>query len=252
MSHESEARRPSAEELPTMSLLEHLDELRTRLIHIAAALVIGMLLCYAISGPLLEWLARPFPGGLNELHFRKPTEPFFGYLRVSFLGGIFLTSPYLICQLWLFISPALYTKERKWAAPFVFSMSAAFFGGAAFAYYIAWPRMLKFLIGYGSEMKASVMVTDYLQLMTHVLIGMGVIFEMPVLVYILARIGLLTPAFLWHYFRHALVTITITAAAITPSGDIPTLLTFALPMVALYVLSIGVAWLVYRPRQAAA
>jgi len=232
-----------------MSVLAHLDELRSRLIHIAAALVIGLILCYAVSGPILEWLAEPWPGGLSGLHYRKPTEPFFAYVRVAFLAGIFLTSPYLILQLWLFVSPGLYRHEKRWAVPFILSMSAAFLTGAAFAYYVAWPRMLGFLVAYGSEMQDSVMVSDYLSLMTRILIGLGLVFEMPVLVYILARIGIVTAAFLWHWFRHALVALFILAAAITPSGDIPTLLTFALPMVALYVLGIGIAYVFGRQRK---
>lgn len=238
----------SGEDLPKMSILEHLEELRSRLIHIFAALILGMILCYVISGPLLRWLAAPYPGGLEALYFRKPTEPFFAYLRVSFLAGIFLSSPYLIAQVWLFLSPGLYRHEKRWAVPFVLSMTGAFVGGAAFAYFVAWPVMLEFLVAYGGEMQAAVMVSDYLSLMTHILVGMGLVFEMPVLVWILARIGIVTPAFLWHWFRHALVVIFITAAAITPSGDIPTLLTFAMPMVVLYFLSIGIAWMVGRPR----
>jgi sec-independent protein translocase protein TatC len=238
--------------LPRMSVLEHLDELRSRLFHAAAALVLGFGACWFLSETLVEWLLAPVADQLpegKEPVFLTLTEPFFTHLRVAFLAGTFLVSPYLIVQVWLYISPGLYRHEKRIAVPFVLFMTVAFLAGGAFGYWIGLPRVAEFLLTYGTGMEAQLSVRALVSMVGRILLGLGIVFELPVLIFFLARIGLVTPRFLMRYFPHALVAIFVVAAAITPTGDIPTLLLFGLPMVGLYLLGVGIAWLFGKPRR---
>jgi len=171
------------------------------------------------------------------------------YIRVSFYAAIFFAVPFLLYQIWAFVSPGLYAHEKAYALP-VLGMGTVFFLlGGAFGYYIAFPRAASWLLELGSEeFKPLIHAEDYFDLITTILIGLGVVFQIPTLTFILSRIGLVTPQLLIRFWRYAFVVSIVLAAVISPTGDIPNLLVFAVPMVALYFLSVGIAWLFGRPR----
>ncbi len=174
-------------------------------------------------------------------------EAFSLYIRVSFYAALFLAMPFLLYQLWAFVSPGLYRHEKRYVLPFLFMGSAFFVLGAAFGYYIAFPRAADWLLQLGSEFRPLLRASEYFDLILVIMLGLGVVFQIPTITLFLARLGIVTPQMLLRPWRYALLGIFVLAAVISPTGDIPNLLVFALPMVLLYFLSIGIAWLVGRP-----
>lgn len=243
------------EKLQGMSFLSHLEELRKRIIHAAIAVVIAMLGCFAFAEKIFEFMQRPIMKALaankldTRLVYTSPTEPFNIYLKVALVAGIFLASPFVLYQVWLFISPGLYRHERKWVWPFMACTILLFVAGGAFGYFVAYPTALEFLIGYGSQFTPMITIAAYTDLFLVIIIALGLIFEMPVLVMFLAMMGLVTPGWMWRNIRYAILVIFVVAAVITPSTDIPNMVVFATPMMGLYVISIGVAWLVNPKRR---
>ena len=243
--------RPEASE-GAMSLLDHLDELRRRLWHSALALVLAFAVCWIWSKPLVALLLKPirehlFEGG--EIVFINLTEPFFIYMKAAGLAAVFVAFPFLLYQFWGFVAPGLYKHERKWLAPFLIFGTLFFLGGGWFAYEVALPMASGWLIRFGGDFKASITLRSAFQFESRILLGMGLVFEMPVLIVFLSRIGVVTPQFLLKYFRHAVLIIALLAAVITPTGDLPTMSVFAGPMILLYLLGIGLAW-IFRKRDA--
>jgi sec-independent protein translocase protein TatC len=227
-----------------MSFLEHLDELRKRLVHIAIYISIGFVACWFFARPIYDFLAVPLAKALppgTKLAFTKPTDPFTLYMKVAFLAGIFLTLPLTLYEVWKFIAPGLYKKEKKYIVPFLVSSMILFVTGAAFCYYVVLPAAFKFLIDLGSSFTPVIMVNEYLDLTNMMLLGFGAIFEMPVVVAFLSMFGLVTAGFLWRKFKFAFVGIVILAAILSPTGDAFNLFVWSAPMVLLYIISIGVA-----------
>ena len=244
----------------TMTFLEHLDELRKRILHSAAAVAIAFGLCWAFSEQIFRFLAVPIadvvaPGqdieaGMKELIFLRPTEPFSIWIKVSFVAAIFLSAPYLLFQVWLFIAPGLYRKEKSYAIPFLLSSTVLFLVGGAFAYYVILPTALEFLINqFGRPFRAMVSAIEYFNFEVIVLVGMGLIFQLPVLVAFLSLFGLISPGFLWRNFRYAFLLILIVAAVISPTADVLNLFLWSGPMLVLYVLSIGISWIFKKRRE---
>ncbi len=236
-----------------MGFLDHLDELRRRLVYSAIAIFVGFLVCWAFSQQLFLFLSQPILPFLKEgegLAFTKLADPFLLYMKVAFLASIFLTSPFVITQIWLFISPGLYKSERRYGLPFIFFSTLFFVGGAAFGYYVAFPRVCGFLLGVGEQFRAIITIREYLGTLNKILLGLGLVFEMPILVFFLARLGLITPKFMIKNLRYAVLIIFIIAAVITPTPDIPTQVLFAGPMLLLYFFSILVA-MVFKKRKPA-
>jgi sec-independent protein translocase protein TatC len=176
-------------------------------------------------------------------------EGFTLYVTVSLYAAIALSIPFLLLQVWGFISPALYQHEKAYVTPFILLSSVAFVAGAAFAYYILFPPAVEYLLGVADEFRPLLRATDYFDLITIIMLAMGLIFQMPAITYVLARIGLITAGFLARSWKIALVIILIVAAFVSPTGDIPNLMLFALPMMVLYVFSIAVAWFFGKKRQ---
>ena len=176
------------------------------------------------------------------------------YLKVSFYAAIFFAVPFILTQAWGFIAPGLYPNEKRYALPFIIMSSFFFLAGCAFAYYIAFPRAANFLLGVaaGGDLKPLVAAEEYFDLIIVIMLGLGLVFEMPTITYFLSRIGLITPRFLIKIWRPAMVVILIIAALLSPTTDIPNLLVFAAPMLLLYGLSIGIAWLFHKEREAPA
>ncbi|PYP82316.1 MAG: twin-arginine translocase subunit TatC [Blastocatellia bacterium AA13] len=173
------------------------------------------------------------------------------YIKVSFYAAIFFTMPFLLVQAWGFIAPGLYPHEKKYAAPFIMMASVFFLMGCAFAYYIAFPRAANFLLGVATEGNLRPLVTadDYFELIMTIMLGLGLVFEMPTLTFFFARLGLVTPKLLLKVWRYAIVIIFIIAAVLSPTTDIPNMLVFAAPMILLYFLSVGIAWVFHRKRR---
>ncbi len=236
----------------TMTFLEHLDELRKRILHCAAAVAIAFCICWAFSEQIFRFLAVPIAevvGGMDQLIFIRPTEPFSIWIKVSFVAAIFLAAPYLVFQVWFFIAPGLYRKEKSYAIPFLVSSTFLFLLGGAFAYYVILPTALEFLINqYGAPFRAMVSALEYFNFEVVILVGMGLVFQLPVLVAFLSLFGMVTPGFLWKNFRYAFLVILIVAAVVSPTADALNLFLWSGPMVVLYLISIVISWIFKRRR----
>jgi len=232
------------DELPRMTLLEHLDELRRRIFSSIIALLIAFLVCWYFSPQIFSWLERPIrevlPAG-EKLAFTDLTAPFMLYIKVALLAALFVASPVLLTQVWLFIRPGLYRRERRLALPFVVFTTLFFLLGGYFGYRIAFPLVVRFLLGVGENFKQVVTIQSYFSMMTKILLGLGLVFEMPMLIFFLARLGLVTARKLIKWFRWAVLAIFVAAAIITPTPDVATQTVFAVPMVLLYLLGVVVA-----------
>jgi sec-independent protein translocase protein TatC len=177
-------------------------------------------------------------------------EQFTLYATVAMYTSIAVSVPFLLWQVWLFISPALYKHERAYVTPFILLSSISFVLGAAFAYYVLFPPAAAYLLGLGGgEFRLLLRASDYLDFITLIMLAMGAIFQMPAITYVLARIGIVSAGFLARSWKMALVIILIVAAVVSPTGDVPNMMLFASPMMALYVVSIFVAWIFGKRRQ---
>ncbi len=235
-----------------MTFLEHLDELRKRLVISVASIGVGCLIAFAfvdrIYSFVMDPLYRLLPKG-SALIYTEPTEAFILWVWMAFLAGIFLAMPIILWQVWLFIAPGLYAKEKKLAFPFIFLATVGFIGGAAFTHYLLFPWMWTFFASFASEKLTFLpRIEPVFDLYVKMILGMGLVFQMPAIVYALARIGLVTARFLIRSFKYAILIIFILAAVITPSGDMLTQTLFALPMIGLYLISILIAWIFGKPR----
>ncbi len=235
-----------------MGFFEHLEELRKRLIVSIVAVFVSFLAAWAWAPQIFEFLARPIkrvlPPG-QSLAYTTLTEPFLMYFRVALLAGTLIASPILLWQVWLFISPALYRREKRWVLPFVGFGVVFFLAGCAFAYYEAFPLVVAFLIGVGKPFQAVITINEYVSMATKLILGLGLCFEMPILVFFLARLGIVSERWLLSKFKYAVFAIFVIAAVITPTPDIATQCVFALPMIALYLMGIAIAWIFRRRDQ---
>lgn len=239
------------EDLERMSLLQHLEELRKRIFWSFLSLVVALIPCGYFYRQIFRFLVAPLeriqPG--LKLSFLALTDPFILYFKMALLTAVFLASPFLLYHLWMFISPGLYSREKKMAIPFIFFTTLFFVAGGAFGYYVAFPMAAKFLLGLGTDMQAVITADKYFGFLLTVIFGLGLMFEMPVLILLLSLLGVVTPRFLLKYFRHAVVIIFIVAAIITPTPDIVNLCVFAVPALGLYMLGIAAAFVAERFRK---
>ncbi|HXJ86534.1 MAG TPA: twin-arginine translocase subunit TatC [Candidatus Binatia bacterium] len=245
------------ESMPTMGFLDHLEELRRRIIYSVMFVAGGFFVCWWKVERIYDFIQRPIMDALKKngmaekLVYLNPTEPFNLYLKTAALAGLFLTSPFVLYQVWMFISPGLYRREKKYVVPFMVSTITLFTCGGYFGYKIVYPAALNFLIEFGKQFQPMITINEYTQLFLSIILGMGLIFEMPILVFFLALMGIVSPRFMWKNFRYSILIIFIIAAIVTPTTDILNMCIFAAPMIALYVFSILVAWAVH-PKQRAA
>ncbi|HEX8503512.1 MAG TPA: twin-arginine translocase subunit TatC [Pyrinomonadaceae bacterium] len=188
------------------------------------------------------------PNEADKLVVRTAVEPFSLYLQVSLYAAFCLSVPFILWQVWAFIAPGLYPHERGWALPFVVMSTVSFLGGAAFAYYVLFPPAVAYLLGLGENFRLFLNASDYFDFIIIVMLAMGVVFQMPAVTYVLARIGLVDARFLVSHWRVSSVVILVAAAVLSPTNDVPNMMLFAAPMVVLYLISILVAWLSARPR----
>ncbi|MGA7907413.1 MAG: twin-arginine translocase subunit TatC [Candidatus Sulfotelmatobacter sp.] len=254
MSETAEAPPEERESMPAMGFLDHLEELRKRLVYCIIAVVVGFFACWGYREQIYGIMQKPIMDALrangmsDKLVYLNPTEPFNLYLKVSALAGLFLTSPFVLYQVWMFISPGLYRNEKRYVVPFMISTIALFAAGGYFGYSLVYPAALNFLIGFSKQFTPMITIGEYTSLFLSIILGMGLIFEMPILVFFLALMGIVSAGFMWKNFRYSILVIFIIAAIVTPTTDIMNMCIFAAPMVALYAVSIGVAWLVH-PKQ---
>jgi sec-independent protein translocase protein TatC len=229
-----------------MSFLEHLDELRTRLIHSVIAIGVGCVISFIFLNQIFAFITLPMrqmlPAG-GSLIQTEPSEIFMLYLKVGGLVGLFIATPFVMWQLWLFIAPGLYAHEKKFAIPFVLLSTFFFTAGAIFSHYIAFPWTWKFFINFSPEyVQPMIKLGPAFSLYVKMLLGFAVIFQMPTVVFFLSRMGMVTPGLLIRHFKYAVLIIFILGAVLSPGGDVVSQAMMAGPMLILYVLSIGIAW----------
>ncbi len=230
-------------------LWEHLDELRTRLIRVILASMVAGLVAYRYSDALVLWLEQPvlksLPANQANLYFTGIADKFFAYVKISFIVGMCAVSPYLLWEIWGFISPALEKSERKFMLPFTVVGTLAFAIGLSFGYYVVLPTGYEFLVNFGSPVeKPLITIAEYFTLTLKLLLAMGLIFEVPVVMAILAKFGIIRAGILRKFRRHSIVANAIIAAVITPTPDAFTMLLVMIPLCLLYELGvIAVAWI---------
>src|SRR5580658_613493 len=242
-------------ELPGMSLLEHLEELRRRIVHSVIYLVVGFFVAYAFHEKLYSLMERPIKYALIKHHqppllnYHNPIDGFNLYLKISFMGGCIFAAPFVLYQVWLFISPGLYKSEKRYILPFMTATVGLFLAGAYFGYRWVFPGSLDFLFTFSHEFRPLIEVSEYTDLFMTVILGLGITFELPILVLFLSLFGIVSPRFLWKNLRYAILIIFIIASIITPTPDVLTMCVFATPMLVLYLLSIGVSFMVHPSRR---
>jgi sec-independent protein translocase protein TatC len=241
-----------------MGFFEHLEELRRRLLRSVLAVLVGFGICFYFASNIYDLLARPLTNALQQLGvpdklvYTNPVDPFNLYLKLALLGGTFLASPYILWQLWLFVAPGLYRHEKKYVWPFVGLTTSLFAAGGYLAYAVAFPAALRFLVAYGSRFTPMVTINEYWDLSMAMIVAVGLVFELPVVVLLLSIFGIVNPRFLWRQLRYAVLVTAVIAAAIVPTSDMVSILVVWIPLVGLYVLSIGLSWLVQIKRRRAA
>ncbi len=240
------------EEECRMSFFDHLEELRTRLIRGVAAILVGFVVCIYFGEKLFELLASPLakllPGD-STLVFTGLADPFFIYLKVAFVAGIFLTIPYVLHQVWKFIAPGLHAREAKFALPFVVIATLLFYIGAAFAYFLVFPTVFQFFLSYQNpELKPMISIKDYVSLVMKLMLGFGAIFETPVIVVFLGLLGVVNSDVLKRGRRYFIVGGFIIAAILTPP-DVVSQIMMALPLILLFELSIQVLAVIEKRRK---
>ena len=241
----------------SMPLLAHLEELRKRIIFSVLGVLVGFLSCWSFADRIFGLVQQPLIQALRHhglsggLVYLNPTEPFNLYLEVGFVAGLFTASPFVFYQLWLFIAPGLYRKEKRYVMPFLLSTVGLFTAGGLFGYKMVYPASLDFLIGYGQRFQPMITIGEYTKLFVTIILGLGLIFEMPILVFFLALMRVITARWMLRNLRYSILAIFVVAAVITPTADVLNMCLFAAPMLALYALSMGVAWLVNSARRRA-
>jgi sec-independent protein translocase protein TatC len=242
-----------------MSFMEHLEELRSRILRALIGVVVAFLVSLSFASPLWRVVSNPAVNALKHLGVNPPRltviTPMEGfniiYLKLPLLVAIFLGSPWILYQVWAFISPGLYKREKKWAVPFILCTAGLFIAGGLFAYFVAFRFGLEFLLGIGLDANVTPMVSinNYFDLFVNVTLGVGLVFEMPVLIFFLTLLRIASPRFLLRHSRYAILAITIIAAVVTPTPDVFNMMIFAVPMVMLFFVGVFASHLLVLKRE---
>ena len=242
-----------------MSFMEHLEELRGRILKAVYGLAVAFVLSLAYAGKLWDIISDPAVEALKHLKVDPPMlaqltpmESFsIIWVKLPLLCSVFIASPWIVYQVWAFISPGLYRKERRWAMPFVLITAGLFIAGGLFAYFLAFRFGLEFLLGIGmsNNVRPVVSITEYFDLFVNVTLGVGLVFELPVLIFLLTLLHVVSPRFLIKHSRYAILIIVIAAAIITPTPDVFNLMLFAIPMCALYFVGVFLSYLIVLRRE---
>ena len=232
-----------------MSFLDHLDELRRRIIVGVLSVLVGFVIVIFFIGDVFDFVMRPMqamlPAG-QTLIYTEPGEEFMLHIKLALIAGLIVAGPLVFTQLWLFIAPGLYAHEKKLAIPFVAMSTILFTGGAAFSHYIVFPITWTFFVNFGDNSDIVTFmprVEPAFSLYMRLILALGITFQLPTLVLFLARMGLITPRFMIRNFKYAVLIIIIVAAVLSPDGAGLGLLAMGAPVILLYILSIGLAWL---------
>nr|PZN24338.1 MAG: twin-arginine translocase subunit TatC [Pseudomonadota bacterium] len=246
-----------------MTLWEHLAELRTRIIRMGLAFLVGAIVAWMFRKEVLTWLTDPFVEAWKQLNidgkppslgFLSPADLFLSYVRLAALSGLVFALPIILYQIWAFVAPGLYSREKRFAAPFVISSCVLFAGGALFGRQFAFPAAFLYLLGFQGQVgeldvQAMLTIPEYLSFVMHLLLAFGFIAELPVLVFFLSIAGIVTHKHLIKFFRYFIVVAFVIAAIVTPPDPLSQLL-LAVPLCLLYGLSIGIAFIFSRRREA--
>jgi sec-independent protein translocase protein TatC len=230
-----------------MSFLDHLDELRKRIIWAVVAIFAGVIIAFFFINDIFNFIMKPLqamlpPGG--TLVYTEPSEAFMLNIKIALIAGLILASPAVFAQLWMFIAPGLYSHEKKWAIPFVVLSSLGFVGGAAFSHYVVFPLTWRFFASFTSDVLTFMpRVEPAFSVYLRMLLAFGIVFQMPTLVLFLARMGVLTARFMWKNFKYAVLLIIIVSAVVTPDGGGVSLVAMSIPLIFLYIFSILLAWI---------
>lgn len=234
-----------------MSLLQHLEELRRRIIYAVAAVGVCFGVGWYYADRIFAKMSVPIKQALaahnydTQLVVTSPTDAFNLYLKIGLIAGIFLASPIILYQIWMFISPGLYRNEKKFVLPFLILSIGLFISGGVFGFKIVYPVALDFLIGYSKDFKPMMLAHSYTDLFLTIILGLAVIFELPIVLGFAASMGVVSARFLFKHIRGAVFLCFVVAAVLTPTTDIMNMTIYAAPMVLLYILSIGIAWFVH-------
>ncbi|MBV8573374.1 MAG: twin-arginine translocase subunit TatC [Acidobacteriaceae bacterium] len=242
-----------------MSFMEHLEELRTRIIRALMGLIVAFMVSIGFCKQLWNVVSAPAVTALKHLGINPPNlaqitpmEQFnVIYLKLPLLCSIFVGSPWVLYQVWAFISPGLYKREKKWAVPFIACTAGLFIAGGCFAYFVAFRYGLEFLLGIGRDVHVTpvVSINEYFDLFVNVTLGVGLVFEMPVIIFFLTLLRLASPRFLLRHSRYAILAITIIAAIVTPTPDVFNMMLFAVPMVLLFYVGILASYILVMKRE---
>jgi sec-independent protein translocase protein TatC len=235
-----------------VSLLERLDDFRKRIVRSLLAISVGMLVAFAFINPIVSFLLGPtrraLPAG-SKMIYTQPGEAFSLYIWIAIIIGIIIAMPYILYQAWSLLSPIAPASVRRFAGPFIGMGTTGFIAGALFNHYVCFPYMMAFFGSFNTpDLIFRPRIEDVFDLYTKMLLGMGAVFQMPTVVFFLAKLGLVSARLLWSSFRYAILIIFIVAAVITPTGDMVTQTIFAAPMIVLYLLSILIAWVFGKAR----
>jgi len=235
-----------------MSFLEHLDELRKRIIYSAISIFVGFLIAFIFVTQLFDFVMRPLQAGLpagQHLVYTEPTEAFVLYLTIAGIAGAIIALPLVMTQVWLFIAPGLYAHEKKMAIPFVVLSSLCFVGGTAFSHYVVFPLTWKFFVSFTSDYLTFMpRIAPAFALYIKMILAFGLVFQMPTIVLFLARMGVVTAGFMWRHTKYALLVIVIVSAIVTPDGGGVSLVAMSVPLFFLYMFSIALAWIFGKKR----
>lgn len=235
-----------------MTFLEHLEELRSRLLRSGLYLVGGFAACWGFHEQIFHFLTQPLrrAGFTDQFIYTSPAEAFFLYMKMSFFVGIFVAAPFILWEIWAFISPGLYRHEKVWAIPFIGMGSVFFTAGAVFGHFLLFPLTFKFLWGFaGPDMRFLPKIGEYWSFYSWFLLGLGAVFQIPVVIFVLARIGLVSAGFLLKGWKWAILGAFAISAIITPTPDVVTQTALAGPMVGLYLFGVLIAWIFGRDRR---
>lgn len=246
----------------TMTFWEHMNELRSRLIKMVLAFIVGAVVAWFYREEVLTWLITPFVeawnsdalGGQASLHFSAPAALFFANLKLSAIAGLVVALPFILYQIWAFVAPGMYSNERRFAIPFVVSSTLLFVSGALFGWKVAFPIAFRYLLhfagpigGTGFEVKPTVMIGDYLDFVSRMLLAFGATFQIPVLIFFLSAAGIVNYRQLIKFSRYFIVIAFVVAAVITPP-DVASQFLLAIPLLVLYAISVGISYLMTRKR----
>jgi sec-independent protein translocase protein TatC len=234
-----------------MTFLEHLEELRQRLVRSCVYLALGFGACWGFREQIFHFMVEPMrrAGFSDKFIFTGPAEALMLYMKMAFFVGIFIASPLILWEIWGFIAPGLYKHEKKWAVPFIGMGTIFFAGGALFGHYVMFPMTFQFLYTFGgADMQFMPRIGEYWEFYSWFLLGLGLVFQIPVVIFVLARLGLVTPMGLLRVWKWAVLASFIVSAVVTPSPDVVNQTALAAPMIGLYLLGVLIAWAFGRPR----